>query len=87
MNKKISKKELIIELDSLSFGSQINRLIMEFGLTDTEAKNISKDVRNFVEVKVKEMDKKYSGIVIDKLGNFMTAILIEMTAKLKNSDE
>ena len=83
MNKKKSEKELIIELDLSSLESQINRLAIKFDLTNTEAENISKEVRKFVEVKVKERNKKYSETVIDELGNFMVAMLIEIVTKLK----
>ena len=79
VSKQMKWREKIdfeINLSSL-FEDQSVRLVKELGLSEAEAKIISKAIRDLTEVKIKEQNKKWSKSVCEAFANLITAILIE----------
>ena len=70
------KIDFEINLSSL-FEDQSVRLVKELGLSEAEAKIISKAIRDLTEVKIKEQNKKWPKSVCEAFANLITAILIE----------
>jgi len=79
VSKQMKCREKIdfeINLSSL-FEDQSVRLVKELGLSEAEAKIISKAIRDLTEVKIKEQNKKWPKSVCEAFANLITAILIE----------
>jgi len=79
VSKQMKWREKIdfeINLSSL-FEDQSVRLVKELGLSEAEAKIISKAIRDLTEVKIKEQNKKWPKSVCEAFANLITAILIE----------